>query len=91
MTANWLDHLRNRTDGRLWLIKLNVVAAPVGKELLAVRRQAEEIGLLAIPLQIAIWCAREHNQRESAEACDRSGLGSLSTLSAASSPSVSVS
>ena len=37
LLVNLLDHLRHRVDRRLRLIKLNVVSAPVGKELLAVR------------------------------------------------------
>ena len=54
LPANLLDHLHNRVHRCLWLVELNVVSALLGKELLAVRRQAEEIGLLAIPVQIPI-------------------------------------
>ena len=74
LTANLLDHLHNRVDRRLWPVQLDVVAAPVGKQLLAIRRQTEEIGLLAIPIQIT-WCAREHNQRKTAKALHCAGLG----------------
>ena len=70
-----LDHLHDGADRGRWLVKLDVVSAPVSKHVLAIGRQLEELGLLAAaspdPL---IQSTRQHDQGSSAEARDGARL-----------------
>src|SRR4051794_1928084 len=59
--------MHNRADRGRWLVKLDVVSAPLGKHMFAIGGQVEELGLLLLPILTLIQSTRQHNQGSSAE------------------------
>ena len=50
LSTNTLDHLHDRADRGRWLVKLDVVSAPLSKHVFAIGGQVEELGLLLQPI-----------------------------------------